>query len=253
MNNDYVRSLIERGKRIDGRSLDSYREIKLESGISKYAEGSARCKIGETEVLVGVKFDTGEPYSDSPNEGTIVVSAELSPIANPDFELGPPNEQSVELARVVDRGIRESKAVDFKKLCINEGEKIFMLFIDIQVINDDGNLIDASALGALKALSEAKFPKLDKDNKVVSGEFSGKPKLEKLPITCTVYKIGGSLLVDVDSKEEKAVDARLSVNVGNGRIHALQKGKDIGFSVDEIGRAVDIAVKKEKELAKLLK
>src|SRR3989344_5765361 len=224
MNNDYVRSLIERGKRIDGRSLDSYREIKLESGISKYAEGSARCKIGETEVLVGVKI-----------------------------ELGPPNEQSVELARVVDRGIRESKAVDFKKLCIKEGEKIFMRFIDIQVINDDGNLIDASALGALKALSEAKFPKLDKDNKVVSGEFSGKLKLEKLPITCTVYKIGGSLLVDVDSKEEKAVDARLSVNVGNGRIHALQKGKDIGFSVDEIGRAVDIAVKKEKELAKLLK
>jgi len=253
MNDSYIKSLIEKGKRIDGRSLDEHRKIVLESGISKYAEGSARCKLGETEVLVGVKFDTGEPYSDSPNEGTIIVSAELSPIANPNFELGPPSEQSIELARVVDRGIRESKAIDFKNLCIRPGEKIFMLFIDIQIMNDDGNLIDASVLGAMKALSETRIPKLEND-KVVYGEFTSKKlKLDKMPVTCTIYKIGNNLVVDVNSKEEEAVDARLSVNVANGKIHAMQKGGNFGFTVEEVGRAIDIAIKKEKELVKFLK
>jgi exosome complex component RRP42 len=253
MNDNYIKSLIEKGKRIDGRKLEDYRKITLESGISKYAEGSARCKIGETEVLVGVKFDIGEPYSDSPNEGTIIVSAELSPIANPTFELGPPGDQSIELARVVDRGIRESKAIDFKNLCIRPGEKIFMAFIDIHILNDEGNLIDAAVLGAMKALSETRLPKVEND-KIVYGEFTSKKlKLDKMPVTCTIYKIGNSLLVDVNSKEEEVVDARLSVNVANGTIHAMQKGGDFGFTIDEIGKAIDIAIKKEKELVKFLK
>jgi len=254
MNTDYVKSIIEKGKRIDGRGLEDYREIKLESGISKYAEGSARSKIGETEVLVGVKFSTGEPYPDSPDEGTIIVSAELSPIASPNFESGPPSSQAIELSRVVDRGIRESKAVDFKKLCIKKGEKIFMAFIDIQVVNDAGNLIDTCVLGVLKALMEVKLPKLDKDNNIIYGEYSNtKLKLNKIPTTCTISKIKDKLFVDANSEEGEAIEGRLSVNVGNGQIHALQKGGNVGFSVEEVGKALDIAIKKEKELVKFLK
>ena len=137
MNNDYIKSLVEKGKRIDGRNLDEFRKIIIETNISKNAAGSARCKIGQTEVIVGVKFDVGEPYPDSPDEGTIIVIAELIPVASPDFELGPPSPKATELARIVDRGIRESKCIDFKKLCIKEGEKIWMAFIDIYPLNDD--------------------------------------------------------------------------------------------------------------------
>src|SRR3989344_7084886 len=104
MNNDYIRSLIEKGKRIDGRKLDEFRKIIIETNISKNSAGSARCRMGETEVIVGVKFDVGEPYPDNPDEGTIIVTAELIPLASPDFESGPPSPKSVELARIVDRG-----------------------------------------------------------------------------------------------------------------------------------------------------
>jgi exosome complex component RRP42 len=144
--------LIETGKRLDGRSLTDYREIKIEQGIIEKAEGSARVFLGKTQVLVGVKVETGEPFPDTPNEGVMTVNAELVPLASPNFEPGPPDETSIELARIVDRGIRESKTVDNEKLCIEPGKKVFVVFVDVWVLNHDGNLIDASALAAVAAL-----------------------------------------------------------------------------------------------------
>ncbi|MEK6907395.1 MAG: exosome complex protein Rrp42 [Nanoarchaeota archaeon] len=253
MNNDYILSLIQQDKRSDERKFDEYRDIKIELNISKNAEGSARCKIGETEVLVGVKMDVGEPYPDSPDEGTIIVTAELTPIASPNFELGPPGSQATELARIVDRGIRESQAVDFKKLCIKKGELIWMVFIDIYPLNDDGNLIDASVLGALAALKHARFPKLEKD-KVVFGEFTDKKLgLTKLPVTLTFGKINDKILLDLNSKEESAIDSRLSISICDGDIHAMQKGGDKAMTPEDIEKMVDIAIKKEKELRSMIK
>ncbi|MEK6862543.1 MAG: exosome complex protein Rrp42 [Nanoarchaeota archaeon] len=253
MNNEYILSLIQQDKRVDERKLDQYREIKVETKISKNAEGSARCKIGDTEVLVGVKMDIGEPYTDSPDEGTIIVTAELSPIASPLFELGPPGQQATELARIVDRGIRESKAIDFKKLCIKEGEKIWLIFIDIYPLNDDGNLIDASVLASLAALKNAKFPKI-KDDKVVFGEFTDKKlELTKLPVTLTFGKINDKILVDLNSKEESVIDARLSISVYDENIHAMQKGGDKVITLEDVEKMIDLAIKKEKELRSSIK
>ena len=153
-----IEQFIEKGKRLDERGLLDTREIKIEQGLIEKAEGSARVLLGKTEVLVGVKVETGEPFTDTPNDGVLTVNAELVPIASPNFEAGPPNEDSIELARVVDRGIRESKAVDNEKLCIEPGKKVFVVFVDVYVLNHDGNLIDASALAAMAALLNTKMP-----------------------------------------------------------------------------------------------
>ncbi len=253
MNNDYIVSLIKEDKRVDERKLDEYREIKITHDVSKNAEGSARCKIGDTEVIAGVKMAIGAPYPDSPDEGVIIVTAELTPIASPVFELGPPSEWATELARVVDRGIRESKAIDFKKLCIKEKEKVWMIFLDIYPMNDDGNLIDASVLAALAALKSARMPKLEEDN-IVYGEFTNeKLKLNKLPVTITLGKISDKIIVDPDSKEESVLNARLSISVCDGNIHAMQKGGSDGITIEEVGAMMDIAIKKEKELRSIIK
>src|SRR4030043_448653 len=137
---------IDAGKRLDGRGLTDYREFTIEEGLIERAEGSARIRLGKTDVLVGVKVGTGEPFPDTPNDGVLTVNAELVPLASPAFEPGPPDESSVELARIVDRGIRESKMIDSSKLCIEAGKKVFVVFVDVYVLNHDGNLIDASAL-----------------------------------------------------------------------------------------------------------
>src|SRR3989344_5883638 len=107
---NHIIRLFESGVRLDGRKLTDYRKpLTVEYGVSKTAEGSARVKMGETEVIVGVKAEVTEPYPDTPDEGSIIVGAELLPLSNPDFDLGPPCIEAIELARIVDRGIRESK------------------------------------------------------------------------------------------------------------------------------------------------
>ena len=249
---DYMIHLLDKGVRIDNRKLDEYRKISIETGVSNKAEGSARVKIGETDVIVGVKLEVGAPYLDKPDEGTIIVGAELLQMANPDFESGPPDANSVELARVVDRGIRESNAIDFKKLCIKSGEKVWLVLIDIYIVNDDGNLQDASSLAAIAALNDCKMPAYD-GTKVDYKKRKEKLPLLKKPIECTVVKIGKHLFVDPSLTEYKNVDARLTVAYSNGSVNAMQKGGDSPFSIEEIEEALKIAKRKCDEISKLLK
>ena len=255
MNNiskEYLLSLLQKGLRLDGRKLDEYREVELELNVSKNAEGSARVKLGNTEVIVGVKLEVGTPFPDMPDEGSIIVNAELLPLSNPDFESGPPNSQSIELARVVDRGIRESKALDFKKLCIVEGEKVWLVLIDIYSINDEGNLQDAASLAAMAALIQAKIPKYD-GNKVDYNEHSEKLPLVRKPVECTVIKIGENFIVDPIKEEEVFIDSRLTVAViEDGNICAMQKGGEKALSIEDVEKMIEIAIEKTKELRKKL-
>ncbi len=246
---EHVIKFLQNGLRLDGRKQFDYRDITIETGITKNAEGSARVKIGETELLVGVKMEVGSPYPDTPGEGTIIVGAELLPLSSPEFEAGPPDIQAIELARVVDRGIRESKAVNFKKLCIEEGKKIWMCVIDIVTVNDAGNLFDAGALGAMAALKNARFPEYNGEKVNYKKLSDNKLPIEEEPISVTVLKVGEHFIVDPNSEEEKVVDARLTVAImKNGELCALQKGGDEPLSEEDIAKMIEIAVEKGKEL-----
>lgn len=250
----HIITALDKGMRFDGRKSLEYRKpLIIEKGFTSTAEGSAKVTLGATEVLVGVKLELGKPYPDSPDQGTIMVGAELLPLSNPEFELGPPGIQAIELARIVDRGIRESGTIDFKKLSITEGEACWIISIDICTLNDAGNLVDASALGAVAALQDMKFPKLE-DKKVVFSEKTDKRlKLTCLPITVNVCKIGSHFIIDPTIEEEQNIDARLSVcTLDNGDLCALQKGGDEPLTIEEIGKIIDIASAEGKELRKNL-
>lgn len=252
--NDYVSKLVEKKTRIDGREFGEFRRpIEITYNVSNKAEGSARVKIGDTEVIAGVKMDVGEPYPDTLDQGNLITNAELLPLSSPLFLPGPPDAQSVELARIVDRGIRESGMIDMKKLCIREGELVWNILLDIYTINDDGNLIDAAALAAVAALRVAVLPKLE-DDKVQFGEFTKvKVPLKLTPITCTVFKIGQHLVIDANRQEEEAVGSRLSIAISeHGQIHAMQKGGSVGFSIEEVDHAISLAKKASEHLRKEL-
>jgi len=249
-----VAQLIAGGKRLDGRGLNSHREIQIESGLIERAEGSARVRLGKTEVLVGVKIEIGEPFPDTPNEGVLTVNAELVPLASPTFEAGPPDENSIELARVVDRGIRESKAIATDDLVIEPGKKVFVVFVDVYVLNHDGNLIDASALAALAALLNTKMFNYE----VKEGEVKIKPGYKPLPIrnypiAVTFAKINDQLIVDPWLEEEQVMDARLTMAIEkDGKICAMQKGGYGMFTPQQILEAGKIAQQKAAELRTLL-
>lgn len=257
MNNNGLRGHIietlDKGIRLDGRNATEYRDIKLERNVIKNAEGSAKVTIGETELIVGVKMSVESPYPDMPNEGTMSVGAELLPLSNPDFESGPPGIQAIELARVTDRGIRESKTIDTKKLCIKEGEKVWMVAVDIVSINDAGNLFDASALASMAALQETVLPKFDGEKIDYSQKSKEKLHISKSPVSITVCKIGKHYIVDPTTEEEEVVDARLTVvTEKDGTICAMQKGGDSPLVSEDIEKMVDLAIDKAKELRKHL-
>jgi len=246
--------LIAKGKRLDGRGLTDYREIKVEQGIIERAEGSARVLLGRTEVMVGIKIEIGQPFSDTPNEGVLTVNTELVPVASSTFEPGPPDENSIEIARVVDRGIRESKAIDLEKLCIEPGKKVFIVFVDVYVLNHDGNLIDASALAALAALLNTKMSNYE----IKEGEVKIKPghtplPIRRHPITVTFAKINDKLVVDPWLEEEQVMDARLSMAIDDdGNICAIQKGGSGYFAPEQVLEVAKIAREKAEELHKKL-
>jgi exosome complex component RRP42 len=249
-----IEQMIEKGKRLDGRGLTDYREIKVEQGLIERAEGSARVLLGKTEVLVGTKVETGTPFPDTPNEGVLTVNAELVPLASATFEPGPPDENSIELARIVDRGIRESKAIDTGKLCIEPGKKVFVVFVDVYVLNHDGNLIDASAIAAVSALMNTKMPNYEVEN----GELKIKTGYTQLPmkshpVTVTIGKIGNNLIVDPWLEEEQVMDARMSMAINDeGNICAIQKGGSGYFSPQQIIEVSKLVQEKAAAIRKQL-
>ncbi|HVQ00013.1 MAG TPA: exosome complex protein Rrp42 [Candidatus Thermoplasmatota archaeon] len=248
---DYITKLAEQGKRVDGRTFDQYRPIEIETDVVKQAEGSARVKIGNTQLVVGIKMGVGEPFPDTPDCGVLSTAAEFVPLASPDFESGPPREDAIELARVVDRGVRESEVVDIKKLVMTPGEKVWLVFIDIHILDYDGNLFDAASLGALAALMTTKIPivrllgpggGLEKSDleawynttkiqdiydlytmpgfdELIAG--NNKEMLHKVkpvplpmtepPISCTAIKINDYVMFDASLDEETIADVRLTV------------------------------------------
>jgi len=241
-------------KRIDGRGLTDYRDIKINVGIIEKAEGSAEVYLGDTRVISGVKIEVGEPYPDTPDEGVLIVNAELVPLASPTFEPGPPDENAIELARVVDRGLRSSHVIDFKKLCLIPGKKVILVYIDLYVLNHDGNLIDASALSALSALMNTKMVKfkIAGDEVVPTSEYR-KLEVEDYPITVTFAKIGDVLVTDPSLEEEEIMDARLSIALNkNGEICAIQKGSSGTLTLSDIEKALKVAKEKAEEIRKIL-
>lgn len=250
LNRRRITELLKEGKRLDGREPFDYREIEIETDVSNKAEGSARVRIGKTEVIVGVKLATQEPYPDHQDEGTMMTGMEFSPICGERYEPGPPRIDAIEVSRVVDRGIRESGFIDWKKLCIKEGEKVWSLLIDIYCINDDGNVLDASSIGAVAALQFARFPVYDEKEDIISyGELSDTPLplTENVPFTMTFHKIGNGLLIDPNRDEEDAHIARLTLAISKPKkdymINSMQKGELDVLSVDDMDKIIEEAEK----------
>ena len=245
---DYIINLAKNNKRMDGRQFEQYRDIQIETDVISKAEGSARVKIGNTQVIAGIKMDVGEPYPDSPKSGVMTTAAELIPLASPDFESGPPREDAIELARVVDRGIRESDVIEVDKLCIEPGEKVWIIFIDIHIIDFDGNLFDAASLASLAAIMTAKVPA----KRFELGEDYPLP-LKEPPISCTSVKFNGTVVMDPCLDEELIAEARLTVATDiNGDIRAMQKGLNGSFTKEEIKKVINASLDNGRKIQEQL-
>jgi len=246
---------LSKGKRLDGRNLDDLRPMEIEMGLIKKANGSARVRLGNSEVVAGVKVETGEPFEGLENKGALILSAEVLPTASPHIEPGPPDEETVELARVVDRGIRESEMLDLNKLVLVTGEIVYVIFVDCSVINADGNLFDATSYAAVASLMNSKLPVFEiHDGKVVdTGEKQHSP-ITTLPVSITAVRIGDSILLDPTAEEEACMDARITITTNSdNNFAAVQKGSTGTFTLEQLKQIAASAKTKGEEVRDKIK
>ncbi|MDH5416235.1 MAG: exosome complex protein Rrp42 [Nitrosopumilus sp.] len=240
-----ILELLEQGKRVDGRALDEPREISIETNAIPKANGSARVRLGETEVICGVKIQPDRPFPDMGDKGIFICTAELLPLSHPTVETGPPGPDVIELARVVDRGIRESHMIDVSQLVIEKNKSVVGVFADNVVVDYDGNLFDACSYAATAALLSSKTPKwnwVDDTPTLVEGEETPVP-IATIPVSVTMAKIGNHIIVDPNGDEWASMDSRITITTdSDGNICALQKGGSDGFSQDDINRCGEISI-----------
>ena len=245
---NHLSELAEQNQRIDGRGQWESREINLQTNVLPNAEGSAMVTMGDTIVYAGVKFQIMTPYPDRPNQGGLMCSAEVRPVAGRNWEAGPPSPESIELGRVVDRGIRESGCIDVDSLCIIPGEKAWQVILDLFAVSDDGNLFDAFALAGIAALRNATVPA---ERFEVGEDYS--LSVSKTPIMCSYHKVGGRFVYDADSREELGGDERIHITLGDDdNVHSLQKGLKGIFTTHEFQEIMDNARQRTKEIREVI-
>ncbi|MHA2297526.1 MAG: exosome complex protein Rrp42 [Candidatus Hodarchaeales archaeon] len=233
--------------RLDGRSFEETRPVKIEINVIKKAEGSAKVTLGKTIAVAGVKLELGTPFPDTPSKGVMIVNTELSPIASPTLESGPPTKESIEIARVIDRGIRESQAVDVDTLCVVSGEKVWIIFVDIYFLGESGNFFDAGSIATMAALKSARMPvvKVEADGTIKKTDETTPLPLKRLATSQTFVKVDEYIFADPSLEEERIADTRFTCAfTEEGRLCAVQKGLNGTLKQDQVMEMVKLGKEK---------
>ncbi|KAJ4452027.1 exosome complex component RRP45 [Periplaneta americana] len=209
----FVLRAITEGKRLDGRNLNDSRELKIYFGTDW---GCCQVSLGETKVLAQVLCEVQQPKPTRPNEGLLFLNVELSPMGAPHFETGRQSELGVQLNRLLEKCIKDSRCVDLESLCIVAEEKVWALRVNINVLNHEGNLVDAASVAALTALCHFRRPDV-----TITGEetvIHDPSERDPIPISlhhhpvCVSYALfnkGDSIVVDPTAIEERVAEAQL--------------------------------------------
>ena len=94
-----------------------------------------------------------------------------------------------------------------------------MVFIDVHVLDHDGNLMDAASLGAIAALMNTTMP----NARYGFGEDAKLP-LKDVPVAITGVNIGGVIMLDPSLDEENVASCKLTVITNKeGALAGMQK------------------------------
>jgi len=251
-----ILDLLQEGKRIDGRALDEIRPLSIDTNVIPNANGSARVRLGDTEIVSGVKVQPDRPFPDMGDKGIFMCTAEILPLAHPSAETGPPQPDVIELARVVDRGIRESGMIDLSQFVLEKDKSVIGLFADSVVTDHDGNLFDACSYAAVAAIITSKIPKWEMKDDIpvlIENQESDAP-ITTIPISVTMGRIGEFIIVDPNIDEWGCLDARITITTNSdGNIVALQKGGSDGFTLEQLVKCSELSITIGKKIREIVK
>ncbi|KAG7023846.1 Exosome complex component RRP45B [Cucurbita argyrosperma subsp. argyrosperma] len=247
--------------RVDGRRPFDYRNLTINFGKD---DGSSEVQLGQTHAMGFVTAQLVQPYRDRPNEGTLSIFTEFSPMADPSFEPGRPGESAVELGRVIDRGLRESRAVDMESLCVVSGKSVWAVRVDLHILDNGGNLVDAANIAALAALSTFRRPECslggdDGQEVIIHPPEVREPLpliIHHLPIAVTFafFRSESTLVIDPTHYEEAVMGGRMTVTLNaNNDVCAIQKAGGEGVLQSVIMQCLRIACVKAGDITTKIK
>jgi exosome complex component RRP42 len=222
--------------RSDGRTCNDFRIVEIEQETIATTNGSARVRIGATEILVGVKAELEKPELKTPNQGKLEFTVDCSPNATPIFE-GRRGGESIEaeISQIFERFYKNEKVVDRNKLSVVKGKWCWEIYIDILVLELGGNLVDVCGIGIYSALKNTILPKIEiekGDGEEVEIILSDDPldgiELELFNInpilTVTIAKLGNRYICDPSDEEEIVSNVKLCVAINNeGSVSGMTK------------------------------
>ena len=230
--------------RIDGRSSEALRPVRLQPGFSKFAEGSCLISVGDTVVLCNASVEEKVPPHVR-SGGWITAEYSMLPRANRqrsprDISKLKLASRSAEIQRLIGRSLRS--AADLEAL----GERT--ITIDCDVLQGDGGTRTASVTGGFLALALALRKLTDNGT------------LEKMPLHSYISGISAGIVQDVpmlDLCYEEDSHAMVDMNcvmTEDGRIIELQAtGEGRPYTAEEQLRLLELCKKGNAELCALLK
>lgn len=185
-------------------------------------------------------------------------------MADPSFEPGRPGESAVELGRVIDRGLRESRAVDTESLCVLSGKLAWAIRVDLHILDNGGNLIDAANIAALAALLTFRRPECsvggeDGQEVIVHPPEEREPLhliIHHLPIAVTFafFSFESRVVIDPTHHEEAIMGGRMTATLNaNGDVCAIQKAGGEGVLQSVIMQCLRIASVKAGAMTEKIK
>lgn len=147
--------LLREGARLDKRKLDQFRDVKVSFGDSY---GHCEVQLGNTRLVVQISAEVGKPYEDRPYEGTFMITTDVSSMASPMFENFRQSDDEILIARLIEKAVRRSSALDLESLCISGGKSCWNVRADVHYLDYDGGLVDASCIGVMAALMHFRRP-----------------------------------------------------------------------------------------------
>ena len=226
--------------RPSGRSLDAMRDITIETGVTKYAEGSCMIKCGETHVLCTATVeDRVPPFLRNSGLGWVTAEYGMLPRAtHTRMRREAKNGQSgrtQEIQRLIGRSLRAG--VD--RVAMGERQ----ISIDCDVIQADGGTRCASITGGWVAL------RLAVNALMKAGDIKTDPLTDNVAaVSCGIY--AGQPVLDLDYVEDSdaGTDANFVMTGKGGLVEIQGSAEGATFSRDEFNTLMDLAEKGVAEL-----
>jgi exosome complex RNA-binding protein Rrp42 (RNase PH superfamily) len=172
-----------------------------------------------------------------------------------------PSSQQEELQRIL------MDALDLSCLGIVEGQAAWRLQVTLQVLQDDGNVWDASFLAAIAALQDARLPATQRNAKAGTMEIleeegeEGSPLMfhyTPVPLTVGIYcnteEAKTHLLADPTPQEESLLQGYMTMVVSDDEeIVHIQHSSKVGLGREELAVCAHMAYGRGKEIRNLLK